>query len=343
VISGILTLNETYNELERGLMSQQTQQLIDLGGTGLQVTPIGLGVMQFSGAAGVFRFMFNDIQQPQMDAIVRAALKGGINWFDTAEMYGRGRSERGLAAGLQNAGVSDASVHIATKWMPMLRTAGNIKRTIGTRLDNLQPYTIDLYYIHQPWSFSSPEAEMDAMADLVEAGKIRAVGVSNFDAARMHRAAKALERRGLKLAANQVQYSLLHRDIERDGVLQAARDLGVTIVAWGPLASGLLSGKFHRDPTRLENTPIGRRRRLQSQLQSSAPLIEALEQIGQHYEASPAQVALNWLIHFAGQAVVAIPGASKVEHAREAAAAMQFQLSPDEMEQLDRISAQIRI
>jgi aryl-alcohol dehydrogenase-like predicted oxidoreductase len=297
--------------------------------------------MQFSGTAGFFRFIFNDMQQPQMDEIVQAALEGGINWFDTAEIYGRGRSERGLATALKHAGKADAEVRVATKWSPMMRTARNIPRTIGTRMANLDPYTIDLYYIHQPWGFSSPEDEMNAMADLVEAGKIRTIGVSNFNAGRMRRAAAALEKRGLKLAANQVQYSLVHREIESNGVLEAARELGVTIVAWGPLASGLLTGKFHRDPDALARTPFARRRRMQAQLQATEPLIQALERIGSRYEATPSQVALNWVIHNQGESVVAIPGASNVQHAREAARVMDFKLSPEELDELGQISREI--
>ena len=322
-------------------MGNEGSDLRPLGKTDLRVTPIGLGVMQFSGTAGFFRFIFNDMQQPQMDEIVQAALEGGINWFDTAEIYGRGRSERGLATALKHAGKADAEVRVATKWSPMMRTARNIPRTIGTRMANLDPYTIDLYYIHQPWGFSSPEDEMNAMADMVEAGKIHTVGVSNFNAGRMRRAAAALEERGLKLAANQVQYSLVHREIESNGVLEAARELGVTIVAWGPLASGLLTGKFHRDPDALARTPFARRRRMQAQLQATEPLIQALERIGSRYEATPSQVALNWVIHNQGESVVAIPGASNVQHAREAARVMDFKLSPEELDELGQISREI--
>ena len=94
------------------------------------------------------------------------------------------------------------------------------------------------------------------MADLLEAGKIRSIGVSNFNVERMHRAHKALAARGMKLATNQVQYSLLDRGIEYNGLLQASKDLGVSIVAWGPLASGLLSGKFHKDPRVLDGGEI---------------------------------------------------------------------------------------
>jgi aryl-alcohol dehydrogenase-like predicted oxidoreductase len=309
-----------------------------LGGSNLWVTPIGLGVMQFSGASGVFRFVFSDIEQAKMDAIVAAALGGGINWFDTAEIYGGGRSERGLAAGLSAAGASDEQAIVATKWFPILRWASNIGRTIGARLRNLAPYTIDLHYVHQPWGLSSREGEMEAMAELVAAGKIRNVGVSNFNPAQMRRAAAALERRGLKLAANQVQYSLLHRAIERNGVLETARELGVSIVAWGPLASGLLSGCYHRDPAALARVPAPRRMRLRRMLESSQPLISTLERIGQDYDATAAQVALNWLIHSQGETVVAIPGASRVSQAQEAAQAMAFHLKGAEIEELSRIS-----
>lgn len=309
-----------------------------LGGSDLWVTPIGLGVMQFSGASGVFRFVFSDIEQARMDSIVAAALQGGINWFDTAEIYGGGRSERGLAAGLSAAGATDEQVVVATKWFPILRRASSIGRTIKSRLRNLAPYSINLHYVHQPWGLSSREAEMDAMADLVAAGKIRNVGVSNFNPGQMRRAAAALERRGLKLAANQVQYSLLHRDIERNGVLETARELGVSIVAWGPLESGLLSGRYHRDPAALAQVPVPRRMRMRRQLAHSKPLVNTLERIGEGYGATPAQVALNWLIHSQGEAVVAIPGASRVSQATEAAQAMAFQLKEDEIEELSLIS-----
>ena len=242
-----------------------------LGQTELEVTPVGLGVMQFAGSRGIFRAVFHDIDQTQMNSIIRAALEGGINWFDTAELYGGGFSERSLANGLKAAAVEDDEVVIGTKWNPILRTAGNIPRSIGDRLHYLDGYTIDLYMVHQPWGFSPPEAEMEAMADLVEVGAIRYVGVSNFNVDQMRRAQDALAARGLPLAVNQVQYSLLNRKIESSGLMEAARDLGVTIVAWSPLARGILSGKFHKDPERLNQTPFGRRIALRRQLDSSRP------------------------------------------------------------------------
>ena len=313
-----------------------------LGQTDIEITPIGLGVMQFAGGAGVFGLMFPEISQETMDAIIKAALDGGINWFDTAEMYGRGRSERGLADGLHAADKKDDEVIVATKWFPMLRTARNIPRTIHDRIHFLDGYSIDLYLVHQPWGFSSPEAEMEAMADLVESGLVRSVGVSNFSADQMRRAHRALERRGLPLATNQVQYSLLHRTIESNGVLETAKELGVTITAWSPLASGLLTGKFHNDPEIFEQTPFGRRMRLRREIEKSRPIIQALDELAKVYDATPAQIALNWLIHFQGETVVAIPGASKVNQAAESADSMNFRLSESEMVSLDELSQTFR-
>lgn len=319
-----------------------TTQRRSLGKTDIEVTPIGLGVMQFAGGKGMFRMMFNDLSQGTMSAIVKAALDGGINWFDTAELYGSGRSERGLANGLKAAGMKDDEVVVATKWSPMLRTAGNIPKTIDQRIKYLDGYSIDLYMVHQPWGFSSPEAEMNAMADLMQAGKIRSVGVSNFNVEQMRRAHDALEKRGIPLAVNQVQYSLLHRNIETNGVLDVAKELGITIVAWSPLARGILSSKFHKDPARLKNTPFGRKMMMRRELERTQPLIAVLEGISMNYDATPAQVALNWLIHFQGDMVVAIPGASKVEQAEQSAAAMNFVLSGEDMDRLDEVSRALR-
>jgi aryl-alcohol dehydrogenase-like predicted oxidoreductase len=319
-----------------------TATLRQLGQTGIEVTPIGLGVMQFAGANGFFRFWFPDISQSEMNDIVQAALDGGINWFDTAEMYGRGRSEKGLTSALIELGQQDDEVLVATKWLPMMRTASNIPKTIDDRLGYLQGYTIDLYQIHNPMSFSSPEAEMEAMADLVGAGKIRSVGVSNFSAEQMRRAYVTLEKRGLPLASNQVHFSLLDRGIERNGILKTAQELGVTIIAWSPLSRGILTGKFHRDPRKLKQTPFGRRLMMRRLLDKSKAVVEALEEIALSHEATATKVALSWTIHVHGTSVVAIPGASKARHAQEAAAAMNLELTEEEMARLDTLSKSFR-
>ena len=283
-----------------------------------------------------------NITREEKNATVRAALDGGINWFDTAELYGNGVSEASLAAALKAAGKSDQEVVIATKWWPLLRTARNIPHTIQDRLRFLDGFSISLYMVHQPYSFSSPEAEMDAMADLVEAGKIRSVGVSNFNAQRMRRAHQQLKKRGLPLAANQVLFSLLDRSIETNGILDTAKELGVTIIAYTPLASGLLTGKYHKNPELLQKKSFYWRGMLKRGLEKSRPLVQAMEEIGAKYNATPAQVALNWVIHFHGESIVTIPGVTNVRQAEECAGALNFKLAEDELTQLDVLSRRIK-
>ena len=322
--------------------SETIVPLRTLGKTGIRITPIGLGMMEFSGGGGLMGFAFPTISQEEKNATVRAALDGGINWFDTAELYGKGVSEASLAEALKAAGKSDDEVVVATKWWPLLRTARNIPHSIQDRIRFLDGYSIGLYMVHQPFSFSAPEAEMDAMADLVAAGKIRSVGVSNFSAERMRRAHRQLEKRGLPLAANQVLYSLLDRSIETNGILDTAKELGVTIIAYTPLASGLLTGKYHKNPELLQKKSFFWRSRIQSKLEKSRPLVQAMEEIGARYNATPAQVALNWVIHAHGETIVTIPGATKVQQAQESAAAQRFKLTEAEMARLDELSRQIR-
>jgi aryl-alcohol dehydrogenase-like predicted oxidoreductase len=312
-----------------------------LGKTDILVSPIGLGVMEFAGGGGLLGRVFPVIPQEEKNAIIKAALDGGINWFDTAEMYGGGVSERSLASGLKAAGKSDKDVIVATKWLPLLRTAGNIPHSIQKRLYYLDGFSIGNYMVHLPYSFSSPEAEMNAMADLVEAGKIRSVGVSNFNPARMRRAHRALAKRGLPLAVNQVEYSLLNRKIETNGVLETARELGVTIVAYTPLALGMLSGKYHKNPELVSRMAGWRKISIRRNLEKSRALIQAMDEIAIKYKATIAQVALNWLINYNGEVVVTIPGATKVYQAKDNAGAMNFRLSGDELKQLDELSRRL--
>jgi aryl-alcohol dehydrogenase-like predicted oxidoreductase len=318
-----------------------TTQLIrkrQLGETGIYITPIGLGMMEFSGGGGMVGAVFPIIVQQEKNATVLAGLDGGINWFDTAELYGGGVSERSLAVALKAAGKKDDEVVIATKWWPLLRTADSIPKTIEERLQFLDGYSIGLYQIHQPFSFSTPEAEMDAMAKLVHEGKIRSVGVSNFNAEQMKRAHHQLQSHGLHLASNQVRYSLLDRRIETNGTLETAKELGVTIIAYTPLESGVLSGKYHRHPELLDKKNFFWRNQLRRGLEKSRSVVRVLEEIGARYNASAAQVALNWVITAQGDTVVTIPGVTKVSQAQESAGAMNFQLTKDEIEQLNEVS-----
>ena len=180
------------------------------------------------------------------------------------------------------------------------------------------------------------------MADLVEAGKIKSVGVSNFNPEQMRRAHAALQRRGLPLAVNQVPYSLLDRRIETNGVLDTARELGVTIIAYTPLASGLLTAKYHRHPELLNKKMFYWHVRLEAGVEKSRSLVIGLEKIGAHYDATAAQVALNWVIHARGELIATIPGVTNATQAAENAAAMKFKLSDSEIRELDELSKGFR-
>jgi len=315
--------------------------LRSLGRSSLAISPIGLGCWQFSEGGGLGGSYWPALPQETENCIVAASLAAGINWFDTAELYGAGRSEAALARALVAAGKKNGDVVIATKWMPLFRTAGSIKGTIGERRARLAPFDIDLHQIHQPFALATIRSQMNAMADLVATQQIRAVGVSNFSARRMMVAHAALAARGVPLVSNQVRYSLLDRRIEANGVLAAARALGITIIAYSPLAQGILSGKYHKNPALIAARPgprkwfRGFRRR---GLERSRPLVTALEEIAAGHGATPSQVALNWLLRAHGELVVVIPGATSVTQAEENARAQSFTLSDGEFARLDELS-----
>jgi len=313
-----------------------------LGRTEIEITPIGLGTWQFAGGKGFDSLVWQNVTDDETDEIITKVLEGGVNWFDTAEAYGMGRSERRLALALQSAGAASRDITIATKWMPLFRTAASLGQNIDIRINCLRPYPVGLFQIHQPIALSSVKAQMDAMANLVDAGKIQAVGISNFPAPMMRRAHAALASRGIPLASNQVKVSLLNRRIETLGVLKAAKELGMTIIAWSPLEMGVLTGKFHKDPSLLNNRPIGRRMFMRIQLRRSRNLIGTLEEIAAANGVTPAVVALSWLVNFYGETVVAIPGASKVSQVEQNLQALELRLSEREMSRIDELSSRFK-
>jgi aryl-alcohol dehydrogenase-like predicted oxidoreductase len=259
----------------------------------------------------------------------------------TAEIYGNGVSERALSKALQAAGQKPGEVIVATKWWPILRFASNIPKTIDERIRALSPYPIDLHQVHQPWGFSNEKSEMEAMAELLNRKLIRNIGVSNFSAKKMQNAWESLDKKGIPLASNQVLYNLLNRKIESNGVMEMAKKLGISIIAYSPLAQGMITGKFHDDPELIKNTGF---RKYSSQfkpagMEKSRPVVMLVKELAIKYNLSPSQIALNWLINFHGDTVVAIPGATKEFHARENTGAMSFRLSDEDMARLDKESS----
>ncbi len=312
-----------------------------LGKTDIEITPIGLGCWQFSQGANFVARFWDTLPDEAIRAVVETALKGGVNWFDTAEAYGSGRSEQKLAEALAALDVKPGAVVIATKWQPFFRTARSLSSTIDTRISCLGRYPIDLHQVHNPMSFSPIPAQMREMAKLLKAGRIRAVGVSNFSAKQMQAAHDALAAEGIVLASNQVRFNLLDRSIERSGVLDAAKRLGVTIIAWSPLAQGILSGRFHEDPGAMRKAS-GLRRMMgrlgPATLERTRPLIEELRAIARAHGGSVSQVALSWEVSFHDETIVAIPGATRPIQAEEAAAAGDLRLSSGELSRIDQLS-----
>jgi aryl-alcohol dehydrogenase-like predicted oxidoreductase len=175
---------------------------------------------------------------------------------------------------------------------------------------------------------------MERVSDAVEAGKIKAVGVSNYSAEQMRTAHAALARRGIPLASNQVQYSLVYRRPEVDGTLDACRELGITLMAYSPLGMGALTGKYsaqHRAGGFFRRILPNFGRKAMEQL---LPVLQLLREIGERHHKTPSQVAIRWLIE--NPIVLPIPGAKNGRQAAENAGALSFSLTPEEVETLSK-------
>jgi len=320
---------------------ENLKNLRPLGRTDIMVTPIGLGCWQFSKQNNMAGRFWPTLEDSMIERIVSLSIEGGINWFDTAEIYGGGVSEKALSKALKAAGKKPGEVVVATKWWPVFRFSSNISNAFNKRVSALDPYPIDLYQVHQPWGFSGEKAEMKAMAELFDRKLLKAIGVSNFSAKKMENSWRTLQKSGIPLASNQVRYSLLDRSIESNGVMDLAKKLGITIIAYSPLAQGLVTGKFHDNPELLKN--IGFRRYSSpfkpEGLEKSRPVILLVKELALKYNVTPSQVALNWLIQYNGDTVVAIPGATKEIHVKENCGAMSFRLSDEDMVRLDKVSS----
>lgn len=311
------------------------QSTITLGNNGPSIPPLGIGT--WSWGDSLFWNYGNDYGEDQVRDAFQSAIAAGVRFFDTAEVYGFGQSEKLIGQFSQTV---DQPVHIATKYFPLPWRFNSqaVYDALTESLKRLKVEQVDLYQVHSPFDFfMGQETLMNALADEVQKGRIRAIGVSNYSESQMRQAHRILAQRDIPLAVNQMQYSLLHRNIERNGVLSAAKELGITILAYSPLAQGLLTGKYTPES---DVKPTGARK-LNPQfsekgLQKIAPLIQLLQEYGTKYDRTPAQVALNWLI--AQGNVIPIPGAKNADQARQNAGALGWTLSPEEVAALSRVS-----
>ena len=293
---------------------------LDVDGIG-KVSRIGLGTWQFGSREWGYGDRYASGAAPD---IVRRALALGVTLFDTAEIYGLGKSERILGEAL---GDERAEVVVASKIMPIAPFPAVIKQRERASARRLQLDRIPLYQIHQPNPVVPDSVIMPGMRSLLDSGDIGAAGVSNYSLARWKRADAAL---GRPVISNQVDFSLAHPGALDDLVPFAERENRI-VIAYSPLAQGLLGGKYGADNrpggVRAINSLFGT-----ENLRRIEPLLETLREVAADVDAKPAQVALAWLISL--PSVVAIPGASSVEQLEFNVAAADIELSAESREAL---------
>ena len=299
--------------------------------TAKRISKIGLGTWQFGSREWGYGESYAG---QQAHIIVRRALELGITLFDSAELYGFGRSERILGAAL---GEDAERAFVATKILPVWPVAAVVEQRAVASAARLGLRCIDLYQVHSPNPAVRDGTTMRGMAALQRVGLVAEVGVSNYPLARWQAAESAL---GGRVLANQVSYSLVDRRPERDLVPWAQRH-GRLVIAYSPLGQGVLSGRYGAG-----NRPTNRVRRLNplfmpENLERLGGLLDVLRQVADAHGATPDQVALAWLIR--NPYVVAIPGASSVAQLERNAAAADLDLSDDEHAAVDRASAELSL
>jgi aryl-alcohol dehydrogenase-like predicted oxidoreductase len=315
-----------------------------LGDTGLLVSTLCFGTMTFHGGSGMFRAI-GTVDQTGADELIKASIDAGINFFDTADVYSEGESEKALGQSLRNLNIARKDVVIATKVYGRVgpgrndvgASRGHIMDAVDASLRRLQTDHIDLYQIHGNDIVTPIEETLRALNTLVEQGKVRYIGVSNWQAWKIARALAISEFKNLaRFDTLQAYYSIAGRDLEREIVplLQAEK---TGLLVWSPLAGGLLSGKFSRENQKPEGSrrsefdfPIVDKERTWKILDAIAPIAKA-------HNCSAARVSLAWLL---AKPVVTsiIIGAKRLDQLNDNIAAVDLKLSPEELQQLDEVS-----
>ncbi len=316
-----------------------------LGNTGLLVSSLCLGTMTFHGGSGFWQKV-GTVDQTGADALIKSSLDAGINFFDTADVYSEGESEKTLGQSLKNLNIARKDVVIASKVYGRTgqgrndvgASRGHIMDAVDASLQRLQTDHIDLYQIHGNDTITPVEETLRALDTLVQQGKVRYIGVSNWLSWKISKALAISEFRNLaRFDTLQAYYSIAGRDLERDIVpLLEAEKTGLLV--WSPLAGGLLSGKFSRENQKPEGTrrsefdfPIVDKERTWKILDVIKPIAEA-------HGCSAARVSLAWLLSKSFVTSVII-GAKRPDQLEDNLAAVDLKLTDDELKQLDEVSA----
>jgi aryl-alcohol dehydrogenase-like predicted oxidoreductase len=308
------------------------------------VSEICLGTMTFGGE-GSFFGQVGKLGQKEATAVVARALEAGINFIDTADMYSFGLAETLLGQALKDIGVKRSDVVIATKTYARMSDSpndvgasrGHIMDSVEKSLDRLQTDHIDLYQIHAQDLSTPVEETMRALDNLVSRGLVRYVGVSNWQAWKIMQAQGIADKRGwARLETLQAYYSLAGRGLERE-IVPMLEDQKMGLLVWSPLSGGILSGKFGPN-----SSPEGTRRATFDfppvDKEKVWKIVDAAREIGKPKGASPARVALAWVLSKSYITSV-ITGVKTVEQLEDNLAASSFALAPEEIAKLDEISA----
>lgn len=316
-----------------------TDDLVRLAGGGAYFRPFGVGTWAW-GDRDTWGMGGYDpgLTETSIAAAFEASLEADVTFFDTAEVYGAGESERILGRMLATDPAARRKAVIATKFMPMphkFDVVGALRASLEGSLERLGVDSVELYQLHGPISLRSASALAEALAQVRAEGLVRAVGVSNYSEREMTRIHRELDRRGLRLASNQIEFSLLRRRPETTGLLDACRRQGVLPIAYSPIGQGRLTGKYSAgDP------PPGRRSFSAHPMTEVDPVVARLRLVGEaHGGRTPAQAALRWIIQ---KGALPIAGAKTAEQARQNAGALGWSLDDTEMATLDGMALEGR-
>ena len=305
-----------------------------LAGSDVRVPLLGVGTWAWGDSSTWGMGTYDtDLTRDSIREAWEASVDAGATLFDTAEVYGGGESERILGGLLADDATRAGSAVVATKFLPApqkLDVRRALLRSLRASLDRLGLPAVDLYQLHGPVSLRSHSALAGALAAAHAEGLVRAVGVSNYSVRETRSMAAALERRGLRLASNQIEFSLLRRAPETSGLLAACADLGVLPLAYSPIGQGRLTGKYSA-----ANPPPGKRNFSNHPMEVVDTVVAELRAIGEAHGRLPSQVALNWVI---AKGAVPIPGAKNRHQAEENAGALGWMLDGDEVARLDRVA-----